>query len=84
MNKKATIKTVNNTDVLFINDKPAQCPYKQAIPIQDKFGSLQLINTECNSQCPFFDLNENFVTLLCSKLPVSIDIERENSRLISE
>lgn len=82
--RKNVIRSINGTEVLFIQDKAAQCPYKQAIPIQDKFGSLQLINTECNSQCPFFDLNENFVTLLCSKLPVSLDIDRENSRLISE
>lgn len=82
--KKCTIKENNGINNLFINDRPAQCPFKSVIPIQDKFGSLNLINSECNSQCPFFDLNENFVTLLCSKLPVSLDIENDNKRIITE
>lgn len=48
------IKNINGIDVLFINEKPATCPFKNAIPIQDKFNQLQIINNECSSACPHF------------------------------
>jgi len=52
---KHKLKLVNDIYYLYNSSgKPCICPYKSAIPIQDKFGSLQILNNDCNSLCPHF------------------------------
>ena len=68
------LKKINNTLVFFKNNKPAICPFKNAIPIQDKFGSLQVINNECADSCPFFNATETSLTLSCNGTIEQINI----------
>ena len=51
---KHELKQINGIEVLFKDGKPATCPFKNAIPIQDNFKQLQIINNECSSACPHF------------------------------
>jgi len=45
-------------DITIIRDgKPMYCPYQPAIPTQSSMGGIQLIKTECNSQCPHFNFD---------------------------
>ena len=62
---KATLKEINGDNVLFFNDKAATCPFKTSVPVQDKFGQLQIINSECSDRCPHFTQNKETLTLTC-------------------
>ena len=67
------IKKISDIDILFINNQPAVCPFKNGIAIQDKFNQLQIIGNDCSTRCPFFLKNDsNKLTLLCKNITVDL------------
>ena len=67
------IKKISDIDILFINDQPSVCPFKNGIAIQDKFNQLQIIGNECSSRCPLFKKNNNNkLTFLCKNVTVDL------------
>lgn len=77
---KHRLKLVNDIYYLYNSSgKPCICPYKSAIPIQDKFGSLQILNNDCNSMCPHFETNDanNNIKLHCTNINLVCDILSE-------
>jgi hypothetical protein len=72
---KHSLKKINDVYQLQVNGQPCVCPFKNPIPVQDKFGQLQLLNQDCNSLCPLFAITYNeyhTVDLLCSSNTVVI------------
>jgi hypothetical protein len=50
----------NNFDLLTIVDHqgmPLYCGIKQPIPTQNQFGTLSMIEHQCNSRCIFFNID---------------------------
>ena len=65
---KHKLKEDKNIFYLHTNTgEPCICPYKTGVPVQNKFGSLQILNTDCNSLCPHCSLiPNNKLKLHCS------------------
>lgn len=67
------IKKISDIDILFINDQPAVCPFKNSIAIQGSLNQLELVGNDCNSRCPFFKKNDsNNLTFLCKNVTVDL------------
>jgi hypothetical protein len=64
------------------NTIKAVCPYSQPLVIPDKFG-IQVAPRFCGSSCPMFDIfefnNETFVNLLCNRIKLKIEQDKESS-----
>jgi hypothetical protein len=79
---KHSLKKINSVYQLQVNGQPCVCPFKHPIPVQDKFGQLQLLNQDCNSLCPmFFVTNQiEYVRLLCTSkiLEIRVTIDSDN------
>jgi len=55
--KKITVKTVNQVNTLHVNDQPAPCPFRNPffMPPSIQGAPLQMSVPVCNDNCPFFD-----------------------------
>lgn len=68
MNKpKYTLKDTGGPVFLLINGIPAVCPFRSPNLIANKIagGQPDIIQPQCNSLCPFFEIEEMGVKLNC-------------------
>jgi len=57
MNKRLTVKELNGVKVLHLNDKPAQCPFRNPFPMPHEItGRVEFILPICGENCQFFNL----------------------------
>lgn len=75
---KYTVKEIDSTIVLFVNNKPSECPFKTGLAGLDNFQRPTFINQHCNSQCPHFTLKRHEtekinILLSCASVQMSIE-----------
>lgn len=80
---KHKLKKENNIFYLLTdNGEPCICPYKTGVPVQNKFGSLQILNNDCNSLCPHFKYAsdkriKNILVLHCTNVNIEYEMHTE-------
>jgi len=85
-----TLHTENNTTYLHKNGQVAICPYKTPIPMPHPIaqGQIILVNSECCSSCPFFEVKtsplpeKSIVTLECNNKTIEINEANKSNPLI--
>lgn len=83
---KHTLFIKDGIQILKRNGNALMCPFQTKTPVPGQIaGSLQMIQLECSSMCPLFDLNRSIedetkycVSLHCSNSDITIhDVEPE-------
>lgn len=58
MNKRLTVKELNGVKVLHLNDKPAQCPFRNPFPMPHPItGRVDFNLPICGDDCQFFNFH---------------------------
>ena len=68
-------------DVLYKNEAVCTCPFRVTtiLPHPTLQGQAIINNPICSSQCQFFDLTENKLSLLCSKLSTFVEKNKKSA-----
>jgi len=79
---KAEIKQDENTKqwVLFVNDNPQFCGFKNPAISKTDLGGLQILNFTCNTNCPLLKKEKNVISLFCGCEPIHYT-EKEQRQL---
>lgn len=53
-----SVKAINNTFTLFINDAPAACPFTPPLVAVTQMGQQNIQRFPCSSNCPLVNVSE--------------------------
>lgn len=79
MTKYTTKKNAQAVEeILHINGSQSICPFVAAIPMQGKYGQVDIMRIPCTTACPHAQLNNNIYRITCGSSMQLFHIDKGN------